>query len=149
MVLELNAKIVIQSIINLILLSLDYLNGLSEIISESEIVSFNLSMDIVESLMKILEATVFSKIANFFICSNENLCFLDGQIERKIAIRLQIIKLYSAGEELVCLFLDLVEVGKLKFTLGKSGRQAELPLDFVYNINTVERVLPCMVLPGT
>jgi len=149
MVLELNAKIVIQSIVNLILFSLNHLNGLGEVISESEIVSFNLSMNLVEFLVKFLETTVFSKIANFFIGSNENLCFLDSQIERKIAIRLQIIKLYSAGEELVCLFLDLVEVGKLKFTLSKSCRQAELPLDFVYNINTVERVLPYVVLPGT
>lgn len=91
-------------------------------------------MDFVVALMKVLQAAIFGKIANFFVGSNKDLCLSHGQVKREITIGLEIVMLDSASKELIDLILHLVKVGQLELAHGEPCRHAELPLDFIYNM---------------
>ena len=90
-------------------------------------------MDVVVALMKVLQAAIFGKIANFLIGSNQDLSLSHGQVKGEITIGLEIVMLDSASKELVGLILHLVKIGQFELAHGEPCRHAELPLDFIYN----------------
>lgn len=90
-------------------------------------------MDVVVALMKVLQAAIFCKIANFLIGSNQDLCLSHSQVKGEITIGLEIVMLDSASKELVGLILYLIKVGQLELAHGEPCRHTELPLDFIYN----------------
>ena len=90
-------------------------------------------MDIVVALMKVLQAAIFGKIANFLVGSNQDLCLSHCQVKGEITIGLEIVMLDSASKDLVGLIFHLVKVGQFELAHGESCRHAELPLDFIYN----------------
>lgn len=70
-----------QIIVKLIFLALNNLNGLSEVISQPEVVSLDPAVYLVEPLMQVLETAIVSEVAHLLIGCDENLGLSHGQIK--------------------------------------------------------------------
>lgn len=63
--------------VNIIFLFFNLVEDLLDVLSDTEVIDFDLILELVVSLVELLEVSLVSEVPNVCVCADEDLCFMD------------------------------------------------------------------------